>query len=51
MEGRPVQRAPVIEQSVAAMMRRDMSAAESHLILGPDRFGLGNRWRDEPEGR
>jgi hypothetical protein len=41
----------VIEQSVASMMRRGVSLAESHLIRASTRHGLGKRWGDEPAGR
>lgn len=50
MNGQPLPKMPVSE-SVAAMMRRGASIAESHLILTPARFGIGNRWGDEPAGR
>ncbi len=44
-------RAPVIEQSVAAMMRRGVSLAESNLILASARFGFGSPRGDEPARR
>lgn len=41
----------MIETSVAAMMRRGMSLAESQLILASARSGLGTpRW-DDPARR
>jgi hypothetical protein len=43
--------APVIEQSVAAMMRRGLTPMESHLILASARYGFGNRSGDEPARR
>jgi hypothetical protein len=47
MEGCPVPKAPVIGQSVAAMMRRSPSLAESHLILASSGAGFERRWGDE----
>jgi hypothetical protein len=41
----------VIEQSVAALMRREVSQAESHLITASARYGFGSRLGDEPAGR
>jgi hypothetical protein len=40
MIGQPMPAVPGSD-SVAAMMRRGMSLAESHLILAPARFGAG----------
>jgi hypothetical protein len=42
MIGQPMPAAPM-SGSVAAMMRRGLSPAESHLILASARFGLGKR--------
>lgn len=46
MKGLPLPKMPAGE-SVAAMMRRSASLAESHLILASGRYGIGNRWGDE----
>ncbi|HYI40664.1 MAG TPA: hypothetical protein VE053_10125 [Allosphingosinicella sp.] len=37
--------------SVAAMMRRGLSLAESHLILASPPNGTGSRWSESPARR
>jgi hypothetical protein len=49
MKRYPLSETPVGD-SVAAMMRRGASLAESHLITASARFGIGKRWGDEPAG-
>ncbi|HEX8306935.1 MAG TPA: hypothetical protein VF645_00775 [Allosphingosinicella sp.] len=49
MKRQPLPKTPVGD-SVAAMMRRGVSIAESHLITASARCGIGKRWGDEPAG-